>query len=284
MERPLTRLLSPLSHSHPHSSILRLSIPKRLPRQSNNHSTFPKLPKASPSFFHHHRNSSTITPKGQVTQPHKPRVLEKPSKFTPPSHGARRVQPRQYPGAPLSEHERSAMQTKQYPHMMPPEGSFMRWFLTNRSIHLWITMGTLSSLAVYTLLMNFLTTSPVKDLIPSKSLFLQHPFAYMSQCWSVYRLHVEKTSEEAAERRRKKLEDVRKRNAYKKAHALDGGDGKWKVRSEGEGLIMEGEGAAGGAGAEGVVDGAVGAPAGGENGYTDFEGKRRPVKKWLGIW
>jgi len=29
---------------------------------------------------------------------------------------------------------------KQYPRMMPPEGSFLHWFLTNRSIHLWITL------------------------------------------------------------------------------------------------------------------------------------------------
>lgn len=30
--------------------------------------------------------------------------------------------------------------TKRYPHMMPPEGSFMHWFLTDRTIHLWITI------------------------------------------------------------------------------------------------------------------------------------------------
>ena len=72
----------------------------------------------------------------------KPRVLEKPSKFTPPSHPARinRAPPRQYPGPPLSAPELEAQKTKQYPHMMAPEGSFMRWFLTNRSIHMWITL------------------------------------------------------------------------------------------------------------------------------------------------
>ena len=80
------------------------------------------------------------------------------------------------------------------------------------------------------------------------------------------------------------MEDVRKRNAYKKAHGLEDGDGTWKVRGEGEGLRMEGEAMAAVAGAEGMVDGAVGAPVGGEKVYTDFEGKRRPVKKWLGIW
>lgn len=72
----------------------------------------------------------------------KPRTLEKPAKFNPPSHPARlnRAPPRQYPGSPLSAPEVEAQKIRQYPHMMPPEGSFMRWFLTNRSIHIWITL------------------------------------------------------------------------------------------------------------------------------------------------
>lgn len=79
------------------------------------------------------------------TSSSKPRVLEKPAKFNPPSHPARlKRAPRQYPGPPLSAPEIEAQQTKQYPHMMPPEGSFMRWFLTNRSIHVWITLVNLA--------------------------------------------------------------------------------------------------------------------------------------------
>ena len=72
--------------------------------------------------------------------PPKPRVLEKPDKFRPPSHPARiRAKPR-YTGPPLSENERQAQKTRRYPHMMPPEGTFFHWFLTNRTIHLWITL------------------------------------------------------------------------------------------------------------------------------------------------
>ena len=76
------------------------------------------------------------------SSPSKPIVLEKPTKFNPPSHGARLKSkaPRQYPGPPLSAEQLEEQKTKRYPHMMPPEGSFMHWFLTNRSIHMWITL------------------------------------------------------------------------------------------------------------------------------------------------
>lgn len=74
------------------------------------------------------------------TPPPKPRLLEKPERFNPPSHPSRlRSKPRSY-GAPLSEHDRQAQKTRSYPHMMPAEGTFTYWFLTNRSIHLWISI------------------------------------------------------------------------------------------------------------------------------------------------
>lgn len=71
----------------------------------------------------------------------KPLVLEKPSKFTPPSHPARlrREGPR-YPGPQLSDEEITRQNTKKYPNMMPPEGSFMHWFMSNKTIHMWITL------------------------------------------------------------------------------------------------------------------------------------------------
>lgn len=71
----------------------------------------------------------------------KPIVLEKPTKFNPPSHPSRRYkEPRQYPGPNLSEEEAARMKTKKYPSMLPPEGSFMRWFLTNKSVHIYISL------------------------------------------------------------------------------------------------------------------------------------------------
>lgn len=71
----------------------------------------------------------------------KPLVLEKPTKFNPPSHGSRiRKDPPRYPGPQLSAEEQARQPTKQYPNMMPPEGSFLHWFINNRTIHLCITL------------------------------------------------------------------------------------------------------------------------------------------------
>jgi hypothetical protein len=74
----------------------------------------------------------------------KPLVLEKPTHFRPPSHGQRRVKeaPR-YPGPKLSEEEEAARKTRKYPNMMPAEGTFMHWFINNKSIHLTITLVSL---------------------------------------------------------------------------------------------------------------------------------------------
>lgn len=87
-------------------------------------------------------------------------------------------------------------------------------------------------------------------------------------------------SAQTAERRRKKVEDVQKRAEFRKAHGIDQGEGfgGWTAKEEGEGLGPA-LGAAAGAGAA-----AVGAGADEKGVYTDFEGRKKPVKKWLGIW
>jgi len=69
----------------------------------------------------------------------KPLVLEKPTKFNPPSHGQRlRKEAPRYPGPNLSAEDAANQQTKKYPNMMPPPGTFKQWFLNDRSIHIWI--------------------------------------------------------------------------------------------------------------------------------------------------
>jgi len=80
----------------------------------------------------HASNSAPITDKSQI--------LEKPTRFNPPSHGARRVQRKMYPGPRLSDEDVHRQKTKRYPNMMPPEGSFMYSFLTDRRLHLWISL------------------------------------------------------------------------------------------------------------------------------------------------
>ncbi|THW52546.1 hypothetical protein D6D21_00896 [Aureobasidium pullulans] len=233
-------------------------------------------------------SSSKPAPKG--------RLLEKPTRFNPPSHPARLPRRNRQPAfqVPMSAKERDQQKKKQYPHMMPPEGTFFHWFLTNRNIHVWITMSILISLAFFTWLNNFLANTPYLDQLPANNMFFSHPIAFLSRYADVYKLHTEYISAQTAEHRRQKVEDVRKRAEFRKAHGLNEGEGifgGWTARGDGEvmgtgakegGEVVERQGQK-----EKEVLEAVGeeeaASADGEA-YTDFEGRRKPIKKWLGIW
>jgi hypothetical protein len=71
-----------------------------------------------------------------------PRVLAKPERFTPPSHGARLPKkggPRHY-GGDLSTEEVAAQVVREYPGMPPPPNSRVHWFLSSRWIHVVITV------------------------------------------------------------------------------------------------------------------------------------------------
>jgi hypothetical protein len=98
------------------------------------------LPLLLPSrHFSSSRPSLTTT----ITNPPKAHLLEKPEKFRPPSHpqrlNARRI-PRHYAGPALPAAELEAQSTRQYPHTFPNKGTRMYWFLTNRYIHLFISL------------------------------------------------------------------------------------------------------------------------------------------------
>ena len=84
------------------------------------------------------RNASSTT-----TDPSKPIVLDKPDKFRPPSHPQRlpRGRPRTtgYNQASTAK-EQESQRTRRYPHTFPNEGTVMHRFLTNRRIHLFITV------------------------------------------------------------------------------------------------------------------------------------------------
>ncbi|KAL2008649.1 hypothetical protein VTN00DRAFT_6843 [Thermoascus crustaceus] len=207
----------------------------------------------------------------------KQRVLAQPDKFRPPSHPARRVlqtrngkvyaPPYNYPGPPLSAKEKEEMRTKRYPHMFPPEGTVMYKFLTSRWIHIWIAMGVLTSLATFTFTTNFKRTSPFAHLLPPWSGLLSHPIDTISQAISVYKMHVAHESEVAREKRHRRIEDAEKRRQYRIAHGLE----------------EPGEGDAGAKG-DGAAAAEAEKAAPGKDEYVDWEGRRRPVKKWLGIW
>lgn len=87
------------------------------------------------------RNASSKPKNSASNTPSKPLVLEKPSKFNPPSHPARlRKDPPRYPGPQLSAEEKARQRVRKYPNMMPQKGTFMHWFLNDKSIHVWITL------------------------------------------------------------------------------------------------------------------------------------------------
>ena len=74
----------------------------------------------------------------------KPATLAQPDKFRPPSHPARRPTPRNrkrlYYGPQTTAEQRASFDSKQYPYSFPPPKTFMHWFLTTRSIHIWISL------------------------------------------------------------------------------------------------------------------------------------------------
>ncbi|EEQ92512.1 uncharacterized protein BDCG_07632 [Blastomyces dermatitidis ER-3] len=214
------------------------------------------------------------------TKPSAARVLEKPDRFRPPSHPARRVmnarsaqQPRNYPGPRLSEAELAEKKTKRYPHMFPPEGTVMHKFLTSRGIHVWISMSVLLSLATFTFSTNFKHTSPFAHLLPPWSQLLTHPIDTISQVLAVLKMHADHQTLETAEKRKKKIDDVEKRRAYRQAHGLE-------KKEEGEEVVEGDVATAAAADGQLTVDGVDGENE--EDGVV--RERRRPIKKWLGIW
>lgn len=138
------------------------------------------------------------------------------------------------------------------------------------------------TLAFSAVITNLQRTSPYASDLPPGSLFFRHPFRFISQYFEVYKMHTAYISAQTAERRRKKVEDVQKRAEFRKAHGMDSdeGFGGWTAKSDSERLGPALETGAAGAGA--MVEERATADEKGV--YTDFEGRRKPVRKWLGIW
>ncbi|KAK3297650.1 uncharacterized protein B0H64DRAFT_431543 [Chaetomium fimeti] len=159
------------------------------------------------------------------TKPNPPpggRVLAKPERFNPPSHGARlpkNTPPRHY-GGDLSYEEVSAQAVRDYPGMAPPEHTLAHKFLHNRWIHVVITVGTLTTLAIFTFTLSFKETSPFADMLPSTSDFLHQPLASARMVVEVVRLHEAHKTARINEKRRRNVDDVAKRAAYRKAHGM----------------------------------------------------------------
>ncbi|KAE8363311.1 hypothetical protein BDV27DRAFT_130125 [Aspergillus caelatus] len=247
-----------------------------LPRGIPSTRAFQSLTRAN---ITHHRIRTTT--QRCASDNSKPRVLEQPDKFRPPSHPARRVvqtrngrvigrEPINY-GPKLTEKEREEQKRKQYPNMFPPEGTVMHKFLTNRWIHIWIAMSVLTTLATFTFTTNFKRSSPFAHLLPSWSDLLWHPIDTISQALAVFRMHVQHTSVQTREKRHQRIEDAEKRRQYRIAHGLEEpteeqGKAETEVIDDQSPIAADAE------------------TKQGSGEYVDWEGKKRPVKKWLGIW
>jgi len=138
-------------------------------------------------------------------------------------------------------------------------------------------MGTLFTLAGTVFITNFKNNSPFADMLPHWWQLFLHPIAFMRTWIEVIKLNTAHTTAETQERRKRKVEDVAKRAAYRKAHGLDQneGFGGWTAKTDGQSLgpaIPIGD-----VKDEEIV--AETAPV-----LEQEVRQRRPVKKWLGIW
>ncbi|PVI08428.1 hypothetical protein DM02DRAFT_510131 [Periconia macrospinosa] len=189
----------------------------------------------------------------QTAQP----VIPQPDKYRPPSHGKRvsrsETGQRSY-GPALTKEDRERMRTKKYPNMMSPEGTFSHWFLNNRLIHAWITLGILTSLAVGAWYMDFMAKTIYADLLPNRKDFFRHPIQSTRRSIEVYRMHILHQSQVTAEKRLKKQEEVEKRKQYRLERIRE-------AEERGEEYQED------------------------PRYYVDEDGvRRRRVKRWFGIW
>ncbi|KAF9870147.1 hypothetical protein CkaCkLH20_12381 [Colletotrichum karsti] len=199
-----------------------------------------------------------------------PIVLEKPAKFNPPSHGSRlpKSGPKHY-GGQLSAQEKQAQRVKDYPGLMAPEGTWAHWFVNSRAIHLVITLGTLTTLAIASLYLNFTHTSPFKHLLPPASEFWSHPIDFVGTWIRVLQLHERDRNEKAIAMHTRHTDDVAKRQYYRKEHGLD------KENPIANFLGMKEESGE-------PVPAADASPAAGNAEVKPAEGEKK--KKWFGIF
>ncbi|KIW06792.1 uncharacterized protein PV09_02472 [Verruconis gallopava] len=224
----------------------------------------------------------------------RPLVLEKPDKFRPPSHPSRKPAPRRSFGPRLTDEEIAAQKTKQYPSMMPPEGSFKYALLTARRFHAWFATSILVALAGATFYIDFHSKNKYPDLLPPASLLWSHPIEYMSQYAQVYKMHKQEEAAENLKKRQRKQDEVRKRREYMRAHGIEhegpyglgtveGDEYRKKMEEEREHLSLEEQ-------AREELVRSLRAQRAREQEILDadevrgFDGERRKVKKWFGIW
>lgn len=156
-------------------------------------------------------------------------------------------------------------------------------------------MGVLGTLASFTFITNFKRTSKFADMLPDASDLFFHPIGFTKQCFEVLRLHTAAVGAETKERRQRSVDDVTKRDAYRKAHGLDtDGFGGWSAKKDEElmgpaiagarGINIQEIGAADGESKTNAGPVANDADGGLEAHVQDEQRSKKPLRKWLGIW
>ena len=157
--------------------------------------------------------------------------------------------------------------------------------------------GTLVLLASITAYENWKRATAFREQLPSPKDFLSHPIASCFQVIEIYKLDIARTSAETAERRKMKTEDAQKRSIYRRAHGLENDEnqswgGSWTEHTDEETLApsLKLDGPASRTRVTAASDEDMGDGTAAPNGdskasaYVDWESKKRPIKRWLGIW
>ena len=112
--------------------------------------------------------------------------------------------------------------------------------------------------------------------MPSRNEFLRHPVDSIAHTFQLVKVSTYENSVKVDAKRKNNVNDIQKRNTYRKAHGIEDkqGLGPWMPVEEKLRLY------------EGQPSGAMLEPQDRKNSeaVADFEGKKEPVKKWLGIW
>lgn len=119
-------------------------------------------------------------------------------------------------------------------------------------------------------------------MLPSRKLLPFHPFQFLGQLVEVWKIQTYRVSAETEEKRQRGVADAQKRAAYRKAHGIEVGGIAGLL---GMGVEDPPEQQRRSAGVVQDAEGQVQAAAQGDAGtYTDFQGKKKHVKRWFGIW
>lgn len=90
-------------------------------------------------------------------------------------------------------------------------------------------------LASVTMVQTFVKTSPFGHLMPTLSSFPLNPYRFVSDAWTVFKLHQDYNTEKVEFQRARNILDAQKRRIYRRAHGMEDLD-----RDEDQGVDVRG--------------------------------------------